>query len=375
MAKTNMSMLSNDELKRYNRHIILQEIGLEGQSKLKEAKVLVIGAGGLGCPVLQYLAGAGVGTIGIIDHDIVSESNLQRQILYTSEDVGFPKAERAAQRLQLLNPFVKINPYRFKLTNENALNLFAAYDLIIDGTDNFPTRYLVNDACVILNKPLVFGSIFKFEGQVSVFNYKGGPTYRCLFPEPPKEGDVPNCSQIGVLGVLPGIIGSMQASEAIKVITGIGDVLSGKLFVLDTLSMQTQTYKFSKIPENSAITQLIDYEDFCNGTQAGVLKEVDVFELNDMLENKEDIQIVDVRDNYEIAICDLGGIKIPLRAIEQNVDKISRTKKVIVHCHHGGRSRSAIEKLQEEFGFTNLYNLKGGIHEWARQIDEAMATY
>ena len=368
-------MLSQEEFKRYNRHIILQEIGLTGQLKLKEAKVLVIGAGGLGCPLLQYLTAAGIGTIGIVDHDEVSESNLQRQILYTLEDVGLLKAEQAAKRLNKLNSFVSIIPHAVKLTNENALEIFKDYDLVVDGTDNFPTRYLVNDACVILNKPLVFGSIFKFEGQVSVFNYKGGPTYRCLFSEPPKEGEVPNCAQIGVLGVLPGIIGSLQANEVIKIVTGVGEVLSGKLYVLDTLTMQTQTYKFSKILQNTEIKQLSDYNEFCGVGSDKKSKEIDVFELNELIQNNEGIQLIDVRTAYETEICDLGGINIPLEFIENNIDKIPRHKKVVVYCHHGGRSEAAVNILHEKYGFNNIYNLKGGIHEWAREIDDEMATY
>src|ERR1035437_3341330 len=253
--------LNTEEIKRYARHLILPEIGIEGQEKLKQAKVLVVGAGGLGCPVLQYLAAAGVGTIGMVDDDVVDETNLQRQSLFSNEDIGRKKAEVAKEKLSKLNPHIILTSDPLHLTSANALEIISHYDLVIDGSDNFPTRYLVNDACVMLNKPLVFGSIFKFEGQVSVFNYKNGPTYRCLFPEPPV--DSPNCAEIGVLGVLPGIVGTIMANEALKIILCIGEVLSGKLFVLDALNFQTQVISFEKNPENLKIKSLIDYEELC----------------------------------------------------------------------------------------------------------------
>jgi sulfur-carrier protein adenylyltransferase/sulfurtransferase len=368
-------MLSQGELKRYNRHIILQEVGLEGQEKLKASKVLVIGSGGLGSPVLLYLAAAGVGTIGIIDDDVVSESNLQRQILFNTQDIGASKAKKAEERLMELNPFIKVISYPHRLNNKNALEILKDYDIVVDGSDNFSTRYLSNDASVILNKPLVFGSIFKFEGQVTVFNYKNGPTYRCLFPEPPNAGEVPNCSQIGVLGVLPGIIGSLQANEVIKIITGIGEVLSGKLFVIDLLSMKSQTYKFSKNPANGNIRELMDYVDFCSETTAKEVKEVDVFELKEMMDSGESFTLLDVRNPYEIEICEIGGINVPLDVLENNVSKISRNSRIIVYCHYGSRSLAAVQLLQDKYGFSNLINLKGGINDWALHIDENMATY
>lgn len=366
---------SADELKRYNRHIILSEIGIEGQTKLKQSKVLVVGAGGLGCPVLQYLTAAGVGTLGVIDHDVVSVSNLQRQILYTAEDVGYSKAEKAVEKLSKINPFVSLKSFSFKLTKENALEVIEEFDLVIDGTDNFTTRYLVNDACVILNKPLVFGSIFKFEGQVTVFNYNNGPTYRCLFPEPPADGQVPNCSQIGVLGVLPGIIGTLQANEAIKIIVGIGEVLSGRLFVIDLLSFQSQQYKFSKVEKNAQIKALGDYDEVCITVEKTEIKEWDVYELKEALDRNENIEIIDVRAPFEFEICNLGGNHIPLESIPDSVNQIGRDKKTVVICHHGLRSREAIKYLQENHHYENLFSLKGGIHEWAVFIDEDMGTY
>lgn len=376
-------MFSPNELKRYNRHIILPEFGMEGQQKLKSARVLVIGAGGLGCPVLQYLAAAGVGTIGVIDFDTVDESNLQRQILFGSSDVGKLKAEAAGQKISLQNPHVQTEIHPVKLTTGNALEIFSRYDLVVDGSDNFPTRYLVNDACVILNKPLVFGSIFKFEGQVSVFNYTspGGqrsPTYRCLFPEPPAEGEVPNCSEIGVLGVLPGLIGTIQATEAIKVITGIGAPLAGKLLLLDALTMQTNILKFSAVPANYEIKSLGEYEEVCEVKPVEKdteKEEISVHELKEKLDNQEKVFLVDVREAYEQEICTLGGILIPMNQLRDNIEKIPTDVPVILYCHHGRRSAMVAKFLREQFGYTNLSNLEGGINAWAVHIDETMDRY
>ncbi len=354
-------MLSNLELARYNRHIILPELGFEGQQKLKQASVLVIGAGGLGCPVLQYLVAAGVGTIGIIDDDRVEESNLQRQILYNLDDIGSFKAEVAARKLALQNPFVNFNVYTQRLGNQNALAVFKSYDLIIDGSDNFPTRYLVNDACVILDKPLVFGSVFKFEGQVSVFNFKNGPTYRCLFPDQPE--DSPNCSEIGVIGVLPGIIGSMQANEAIKIITGIGEVLSGKLMVFDALKMNFQLLQFFKNDQNLLISELGNYQELCEAPMSKI-KEISIEELKIKIKAGEDIQIIDVREPHEFELFHIDAELIPLNIITQNQHKISTTKQVIIHCQRGSRSLMAIKLLQENSNASNLYNLTGGIEKW-----------
>lgn len=366
-------MLNKKELKRYSRHVILPEIGIKGQEKLKQAKVLVIGAGGLGCPVLQYLTAAGVGTIGIIDFDVVDETNLQRQILFDVKDIGKPKVEIAKQKLSGQNPYINFNIYNTKLTKDNALNIFKDYDIIVDGSDNFPTRYLVNDACVIVGKPLVFGSIFKFEGQVSVFNYNSGPTYRCLFPQPPGPQDAPNCSEIGVLGVLPGIIGCLQANETIKIIAGIGEPLSGKLLIFDALTLNTNILEFLLNEENFNIKELIDYETFCGAGDE--IKGITVSGLKKKLDDKEDIQLIDVREEFEYEICNLGGELLPLNSISNKIDTISKDKPVIVHCHHGGRSAQAINILKEKFEFDNLLNLKGGIHAWAVEIDKNMATY
>ena len=364
----NWKMLSKEEIHRYSRHIILPEIGMEGQEKLGRAKVLVVGAGGLGCPVLQYLTAAGVGTIGIIDYDVVDETNLQRQILFMQEDIGKPKAVVAREWLSRANSICKLQFANCKLTKENALEIISQYDLVIDCSDNFPTRYLANDACVILGKPLVFGSIFKFEGQVSVFNYKGGPTYRCLFPEPPVDSST--CAEIGVLGVVPGIIGTIMANESLKIILGIGEVLTGKLFVFDALSSQTQIICFEKNPENSKIDSLIDYEWFCASSPSLLLeqkegkaeiKEISVLELKILIEHKQALQIIDVREPSEFLERNMNGINIPFKTLSMHVEKIQKNIPVIVHCQRGGRSKKAIELLQKDFGFTNLYNLTGGI--------------
>jgi adenylyltransferase/sulfurtransferase len=360
-------MLSAEEKNRYSRHIILPEIGIDGQEKLKQAKILVIGAGGLGCPVLQYLTAAGVGTIGIVDDDVVDETNLQRQILFSAEDIGNPKVEIASKKLSLLNPHCKLQTVICRLSSTNALDIIKDFDLVIDGSDNFPTRYLVNDACVMLNKVLVFGSIFKFEGQVSVFNYQNGPNYRCIFPEPPI--DSPNCAEIGVLGVLPGIIGTLMANEALKIILGIGEILSGKLFVLDALNFQTQIISFEKNPENSKITSLIDYEKFCSSSdfnKINMVKEISVDEFKKLIDIKKDFQLIDVREVHEYKSLNINGENIPLGTVEKNFDRISRTKQVIIHCKSGARSKKAIELLQQQFGFTNLCNLTGGIDAWKR---------
>jgi len=362
-------MLSQEEKNRYSRHIILSEIGIGGQEKLKHAKVLVIGAGGLGCPVLQYLAAAGVGTIGIVDDDIVDESNLQRQILFNVEDLKKQKADVAAKKLKLQNPHVSFTSHTIRFTSANALDIISHYDIIVDGSDNFPTRYLVNDACVMLNKPLVFGSIFKFEGQASVFNFKNGPTYRCLFPEPPI--DSPNCAEIGVLGVLPGIIGTLMANETLKIILGIGEILSGKLFVLDALNFQTQIISFARNPENLKIKSLIDYDLFCSSPAAFAIntnsvKEISVAELKNLIENKNEFQLIDVRETNEYKLSNMQGENIPLSSLEKHSDIISRTKQVIIHCASGARSKKAVDFLQQKFGFTNLYNLTGGIDAWKK---------
>ncbi len=356
--------MTNEELKRYNRHIILPEIGQEGQEKLRRASVLVVGAGGLGCPVLLYLAAAGVGTIGVVDADVVEETNLQRQVLYTTEDIGLPKVSQAAEKLRKLNPYVEIKTYPVRLDSSNVLDMFGEYEVIIDGSDNFETRYLVNDACVMLNKPLVFGSIFKFEGQVSVFNYQGGPTYRCLYPEPPAEGEVPNCSEIGVIGVLPGMIGTIQANEAIKILTGVGEVLSGKLFMLDALSMKVTTLMFKLVPENGTIRELIDYEAFC-GVTGIQTKEITAGILKQKLERNEKFQLIDVRNADEFARFNIGGKWIPLTELVDRIGEIDKDTEVVLICQSGKRSERAAVLL-EEHGYTRVLNLSGGLNLWPR---------
>ena len=348
-------MLSGEEKKRYARHLILPEIGLEGQQKLNRAKVLVIGAGGLGCPVLLYLTAAGIGTIGVIDFDKVDESNLQRQILYNTEDIGKYKANVAKEKLAKQNSFVNIISHVLQLTSINALEIISQYDIVVDGSDNFATRYLVNDACVILNKILVFGSIYKFDGQASVFNYKAGPTYRCLYPEPPIDGEMANCAEVGVIGVLPGIVGTLQANEVIKIITEIGDVLSGKLLTFDALTMQFNTFDISLNPEHKNIYNLIDYDSFC-----GITKEISADELKEKIKLKQDFQLIDVREENEYQLKNIGGLLIPLNTLQNNLHKINKEKEVIVHCASGMRSKKAIAIFKEN-GFTNVYNLKNGL--------------
>lgn len=384
---------SGDELGHYSRHLSIPEFGMEGQKKLKAAKVLAVGTGGLGAPMLQYLAAAGVGTIGIVDFDTVEASNLHRQILFGVSDVGRPKVQVAKERLQEINPHININVHETRLTSDNALEIIKDYDIVADGTDNFPTRYLINDATVMLDKPNVHGSIFQFEGQLSVFNYvdnegNRGPNYRDLFPEPPPPGLVPSCAEAGVLGVLPGIIGCLQASEVIKIITGIGDPLAGQLFLFDAQDFSTRKVKISKNEDNPltgknpTVTELIDYEAFCgipsaNGQEEkeSDVPEVSVTEYKSWLDSGEDVQLIDVREPHEVEIAEIGGELIPLKTVLDNADKISRDKKVVVHCRSGQRSADAIKQLQEKYGFDNLYNLKGGILAWSEEIDEKVPQY
>jgi sulfur-carrier protein adenylyltransferase/sulfurtransferase len=378
---------SKEELSRYDRHIIIPDFGFEAQKKLKASKVLVIGSGGLGSPALLYLAAAGVGTIGIIDFDVVDDSNLQRQVLFGVDAIGQPKVEAAKKRLELLNPYIDIKVYNQQLTSRNALDIIRDYDVVADGTDNFPTRYLVNDACVLLGKPNVYASIFQFEGQVSVFNYVNkegelGPNYRDLYPTPPPPGLVPSCAEGGVLGVLPGIIGSLQALEVIKLITGVGETLSGRFFIFDALNFESRTFKIKRNPANPVngvnptITELIDYEQFC-GVKAveKPIKEITAKELYDLQVRGEDIQIIDVREPHEYEIANINGELIPLATVTANAERIDRNKKVIVHCKMGGRSAKAIHELEENFGFTNLYNLKGGILGWIDEVQPELTKY
>jgi adenylyltransferase/sulfurtransferase len=363
-------MLTDKEKYRYSRHLLLDKVGEVGQEKLKAAKVLVIGAGGLGCPVLQYLTAAGVGTIGIIDFDVVDETNLQRQILFTTNDIGKNKAIVAKERLEQLNPYVKFEVYPEKVTSKNALEIFKHYDVVVDGTDNFSTRYLVNDACVITQKPLVYGAIYKFEGQVSVFNYQGGPTYRCLFPEPPKAGSVPNCSDVGVIGVLPGLIGTQQANEVLKIILEIGTPLSGKLLIVDALQSSSISIKINRSEEQVEKVLAMatnfennDYELFCGVKKTHHDNEISAEELKKLIK-AQNIQIIDVREEWEQPKVDeLNMVNIPLQTISMNLDKIDKLQIKVIVCQHGVRSLRAIDYLQQN-GFENLINLTGGIVTW-----------
>jgi len=377
---------SQAELERYSRHLIIPEFNIEGQRKLKAAKVLVVGSGGLGSPLLLYLAAAGVGTLGIVDFDVVDESNLQRQVLFGVESVGQPKVEAAKKRIESLNPHIQVNIYNTHLNSENALDIIKNYDVVADGTDNFPTRYLVNDACCILGKTNVYASIFRFDGQVSVFNYKKkngelGPNYRDLFPEPPPPGLVPSCAEGGVIGVLPGIVGSLQANEVIKVITGIGDPLVGRLFLFDALRFETRVLNIAKNPDLEPITELIDYVQFCgmpDEEAAAVekpVKEISVQDFQKLLDEKADFQLIDVREPHEYDIVALDGELIPLGDILQNSNKVQKDKQVIIHCRSGARSATVIRELEANFGFDNLYNLKGGVKAYAEEIDTSLPVY
>ena len=385
-----MDKLSQSELIRYSRHLILEEFGLENQLKLKRARVLVIGAGGLGSPALLYLAAAGIGKIGIVDFDNVDTTNLQRQIIFTIDDIGKNKADAASDRLKALNSLIEIESHTVKVTSVNALDLLKDYDVVLDGSDNFPTRYLINDACVLLRKPLVYGSILKFEGQVSVFNFQKpdktfSANYRDLFPQPPSPESIPNCEQAGVLGVLPGMIGSLMASEVIKIITGIGKPLTDKLLIFDALDTEFTTINIPNRNAIGSITGLIDYEDFCGINQKknkylGILqnnpmREITVQELKKLKDAGADFQLIDVREPHEYDICNLDGELIPMAEIPGSTDKISRDKQVIVHCRSGKRSGEMVLWLEKNEGYENLYNLKGGILAWAKEIDPEMLTY
>lgn len=385
------STLSNEEIRRYSRHLILPEIGMEGQRKLKDSRALLIGAGGLGSPLALYLAAAGVGHIGLVDADVVDESNLQRQVLHGTSSLGRRKTDSARERLADLNPNVEVTTYDEPFTSHNALRIAGGYDVLVDGTDNFPTRYLSNDVSVFLGIPNVYGSIFRFEGQLSVFWAKHGPCYRCLYKEPPPPGLVPSCAEGGVLGILPGVIGTLQATETIKLLAGIGEPLIGRLLLYDALSMHFRTLKLRKDPdcpvcgEHPTITEPIDYEAFC-GVPAH--DRIQQHETNDTMNNSditveqlaalrqsgEAFTLIDVREPHEYAIANLGGTLIPLGEIESRAGEIPRDGRVIVHCKMGGRSAKAIEYLRS-VGYTNLENLSGGINAWAEKIDTSMPKY
>lgn len=367
--------LTNTEIKRYARHFNLPQFGMEAQEKLKAAKVLAVGAGGLGAPVLQYLTAAGVGTLGIIDADTIEISNLQRQVLYNETDIGFSKTQKTIERLQKQNSEITFIGYQQNLSSINALEIIKQYDLIIDGTDNFPTRYLINDACTLLDKPFVYGSIFQYEGQVSVFNVEtenGRSTnYRDLFPQPPKAGSIPNCADGGVLGVLPGIIGTLQALEAIKLITCIGETLVNKLYLFNALNFTSHKIKIQKNSNNPKITKLIDYEAFCGIEKENntMVKEISVKELKLMIDNNEAHQLIDVREDYEYEQANIDGLHIPMGEVDGNKEQINTDKKVVIMCRSGMRSANIITMLETKYGMENLYNLKGGIIAWGSEID------
>ena len=371
---------SQDEIRRYSRHLILPEFGARGQKKLKASKVLVVGAGGLGSPAAMYLAAAGVGTLGIVDFDVVDHSNLQRQILHGTPDVGRPKIESARDRLQALNPEVTVRPHAVHLSSDNALELFREYDVILDGTDNYATRYLINDACVLLGRPNVSASVFRFEGQVSIFAAKDGPCYRCLYPEPPPPGLVPSCGEGGVLGIVPGVVGTLQATETIKLLAGLGEPLIGRLLLFDALEMTFRQLKVRKSPTcalcgpSPTITKLIDYEHFC-GTRApppGTVNDVTPAWLQ---ERRKSVQLVDVREPGEREINEIAGSTfIPLAELKTRYSELSRETDIVVFCKVGERSAKAVELLQR-IGFTRVFNLAGGIARWAEEIDEDLASY
>ena len=378
--------LSNDEIARYSRHLIMPEVALDGQKKLKAAKVLTVGTGGLGSPLALYLAAAGIGTIGIVDFDVVDESNLQRQIIHGTSDVGRPKVESARDKIEDINPNVEVRVHEEALTSENALEIFADYDVIVDGTDNFPTRYLVNDACVLLGKPNVYGSIFRFEGQASVFWAEEGPCYRCLYPEPPPPGLVPSCAEGGVLGILPGAIGVVQATEAVKLILGIGEPLVGRLLLYDALAMSFREMKLRKDPgcpvcgENPTVTELIDYEEFCGIPQANAVAqengvpEITVKELKQKMDDGEPINVLDVREPHEYEVANIGVKLVPLGELPRRLAEFDQNGNFAIHCKTGARSANAVKLLQDA-GFGNVYNVKGGITAWSEEVDPSVPKY
>ena len=386
--------LSHEEVKRYSRHLIMPEVGMDGQKKLKAASVLLIGAGGLGSPLAMYLAAAGIGRIGLVDYDVVDYTNLQRQIIHGTKDVGRPKLDSAKERILDINPHVHVDTYEVPLTSANALEIFEPYDIIIDGTDNFPTRYLTNDACVLLGKPNVYGSIFRFEGQASVFYAEEGPCYRCLFPEPPPPGLVPSCAEGGVLGILPGTIGAIQATEAVKLILGVGESLIGRLLLYDALNMSFEQVRLRKNPncpvcgENPTVTQLIDYEQFCGmpahdrslyqtSANGDAVPGITPQELKARLAAGEDLFILDVREPHEWDISNLahlGAVLIPKGDVVNRMGELDTAREVIVHCRTGVRSADVIRQLQQH-GFKKMHNLEGGINRWAEEVEPSLPRY
>jgi sulfur-carrier protein adenylyltransferase/sulfurtransferase len=380
--------LTTDELSRYSRHLILPEVGMEGQQRLKAAKVLCVGAGGLGSPLAFYLAAAGIGTLGLVDFDVVDASNLQRQIIHSTADIGRKKLDSAAEKLRALNPALKVVKHETILSSTNALEILKDYDIVADGTDNFPTRYLVNDACVLLGKPNVYGSIFRFEGQASVFATEAGPCYRCLYPEPPPPGLVPSCAEGGVLGILPGLVGVIQATEVIKLILGQGEPLVGRLLLVDALAMRFRELKLRKNPDcpvcgaNPTVTHLIDYQQFCGikpetpqeKTLKNGIPQISVTELKRRLDANDDLLVLDVREPFEYQIANIGGKLIPQNEVPQRLAELDRDREIVVHCKSGGRSQRIAEFLAQN-GYTKVSNLAGGILAWADQIDPKVPKY
>ena len=380
--------LTREELARYSRHLILPEVGIEGQRRLKAARVLCVGTGGLGSPLAFYLTAAGVGTLGLVDFDTVDASNLQRQILHSTRDVGRSKLDSATEKLTALNPSVEIERHETRLTSTNALEIVSGYDIVADGTDNFPTRYLVNDACVLTGKPNVYGSIFRFEGQASVFATRQGPCYRCLYPEPPPPGAVPSCAEGGVLGILPGLVGVIQATEVVKLILGKGDSLVGRLLLVDALAMRFRELKLKKNPECPAcgeqpkITKLIDYEQFCglapanpkeNAVKNGI-PQMTATELKQRLDRGDKIEVIDVREPWEQQTASIGAKLIPINDLPQRMGEIDREQEIVVHCKGGGRSQRAAEFLAQS-GYTKVSNLAGGITAWSNEVDPLVPKY
>ncbi|MFZ0689468.1 MAG: molybdopterin-synthase adenylyltransferase MoeB [Acidobacteriaceae bacterium] len=382
-----LPQLSNDEIARYSRHLILPEVGMEGQQKLKAAKVLCVGTGGLGSPLAFYLAAAGIGTLGLVDFDVVDASNLQRQIIHSTKDVGRPKIDSTAEKLTALNPFLNVVKHETMLTSQNALEIIRDYDIVADGTDNFPTRYLVNDACVLTGKPNAYGSIFRFEGQASVFATEQGPCYRCLYPEPPPPGLVPSCAEGGVLGILPGLVGIIQATEVIKFILGKGEPLIGRLLLVNALDMRFRELKLRKNPDcpvcgtHPTVTQLIDYQQFCGIVpeakmalvQNGI-PQMSVKELKQRLDAGDDLFILDVREPFEFQIAQIGGHLIPLNDLPKRMNELNTAQEIVVQCKSGGRSQRAAEFLAKN-GFKKLHNLAGGILAWSSEIDPKVPKY
>ena len=380
--------LSNDEILRYSRHLIIPEVGIEGQKKLKAAKVLLVGAGGLGAPLGLYLAAAGIGRIGIVDFDVVDFTNLQRQVIHSTADVGKKKLDSAAAKMQGINPHVAITKHETALSSENALEILKDYDIVVDGTDNFPTRYLVNDACVLLGKPNVYGSIFRFEGQATVFAYEGGPCYRCLYPEPPPPGLVPSCAEGGVLGILPGTIGLIQATETVKLILGIGEPLVGRLLLYDALGMRFRELKLRKNPEcpvcgaHPTVTKLIDYQQFCGVPSAPPVPEtkmnegeIDVTEVKQKMDRGDNFVLIDVREPHEYRICNIPGAKlIPLGEFPKHVGEFDPEADIVIHCRSGMRSAKACGVLRQH-GFKHVRNMVGGILAWSDKVDPSVPKY